>query len=101
VRLFAQRELKAAYAFAEAGGQALHVISGVYGHTPGAPAVFRNQAEIAHLIDNNLDRLVLTAKHLGVRVIKVERAGREGQHVDLCRKPLDRARVLCETEEML
>lgn len=101
MKKFEQRELKAAYAHAAAGGQALHVISGSYAYLrPGTPAVFKNQEQIAHLIDADYDRLYATAKRLGVRVVKVERIGREWQHCDLCRKPLERALAECQTPEL-
>ena len=101
MKLFSQRELLEAYAYAREGGQALHVISGRFGHAPGAPGVFlRNQGEMAHLIDHDIERLLCTAKLLGVRVLKVDRAGRVGQHVDLVGKPLARARDLCATPEL-
>lgn len=101
MKLFQQRELREALAFSAAGGQALHIISGRFGHSPGAPGVFHHQSEIAHLFDRNMVRLILTAKSLGVRVIKVERPGQEGMHVDLCRQPLANARDRCATPEML
>lgn len=101
MKLFQQRELKGAYAYAEMGGQALHVISGTYAYLrPGTPAVFKKQDQIAHLIDNNVERLMATARRLGVRVIKVERPQRTGQHIDLCRKPLERAITECQQEEL-
>lgn len=101
MKVFPQRELRAAYAYAASGGQALHIISGVFAHiVPGAPAVFKNRAEIAHLIDNDYDRLWATARRLGVRVIKVGRIGCEGQHVDLCGKPLEKARAECAQPEL-
>lgn len=98
MKRFEQRDLKAAYAYAKTGGQALHVISGKFAYViPGAPAVFKGQKEIAHLIDNDVERLMATARRLGVRVVKV---GREGQHVDLCRKPLERALAECDAPEL-
>lgn len=99
MRIFHQRELKAALAHATAGGQSLHLVSGVFAHHAGAPGVFRHCPEFAHLFDQDVDRLVLTAKSLGVRVIKVERPGLAGQHIDLCNKPLHKARDLCATPE--
>ena len=101
MKLFQQRELKEAYLYAEAGGQALHVIDGRYAYLRNdTPAVFKNRQQIAHLIDNDYDRLWSTAKRLGVRVIRVERIGRQGQHVDLCAKPLERAVAECQTPEL-
>lgn len=101
MKLFAQKDLKAAYAYAESGGQALHVISGTFAYLrPGTPAVFKGREQIAHLLDNDLDRLWATARRLGVRVVKPERIGRVGQHVDLCGKPFDRALSECQTPEL-
>jgi len=50
----------------------------------------------AHLFDQDKERLIATAKWLGVRVIKVEREGKSLQHIDLCGKPLQRAKVECD-----
>ena len=49
-----------------------------------------------HLIDNDRERLETTARRLGVRVIKVSRPGRNGQHIDLCGRPLERAMEECK-----
>ena len=95
MKRFGEHELKAALAEAKAGGQALHEVGQWATVRPGCPAVFKRGTGIAHLFDQDVDRLVLTAKGLGVRVIKVERAGKEGQHIDLCGKPLDRALDRC------
>ena len=73
MKLFAEREIFAAYEHADAGGQALHVHGMSQGHR-----LFAGYPEIGHLIDNDKDRLVGTAKQLGVRVIKVERLGARG-----------------------
>ena len=80
-----------AYVRAEQGGQALHLFRdpGVY---PGCPGCFKRSREAAHLIDYNIDRLIATARRLGVRVIKIGRKSRRGQHIDLCGKPLEKAR---------
>ncbi len=99
MKLFQEREQREAIAFARAGGQALHLIGTWATARPGCPRCFKTGTGIAHLFDQDLDRLVLTAKSLGVRVIKVERAGHDGMHVDLCRKPLAKARDLCATPE--
>ena len=55
------------------------------------PACFARSETFAHLLDYDHDRLVATARRLGVRVIKVDRQGRRGQHIDLCGRPLERA----------
>jgi hypothetical protein len=55
------------------------------------PSCFKGRATIAHLFDQDLTRLVKTARRLGVRVIRVERSGTPKQHIDLCGKPLELA----------
>lgn len=97
MKQFAQNELRAAYAHAAAGGQALHVCDARQFVTAAAPACFRRAREFAHLIDANRARLEATARKLGVRVVKVERPGRVGQHVDLVGKPLERAKAVATT----
>ena len=91
MKLFDERRLLDAYAYAKEGGQALHLFSdpGLY---PGCPKCFKRSREAAHLIDYNIGRLIATARRLGVRVIKIGRQGRCGQHFDLCGKPLLRAK---------
>lgn len=95
MKLFQERQIRKAYEFAVAGEQALHVFSdpGLY---PRAPAVFKKSKQAAHLFDQNMIRLTVTAKQLGVRVIKVSCEGTKKQHVDLCGKPLKRAIELCD-----
>lgn len=88
MKLFRQRELREAYAYAKKGGQALHVFSGAFAG-PDAPKCFVGQTTIAHLFDQDRRRLHATARNLGVRVIKIEYGDDpERQHVDLCGKPL-------------
>jgi hypothetical protein len=92
MRVFQVRELKDAIAYAAAGGQALH-LHRILGPRP--PACFRRDVEqgkdIAHLFDQDKERLVATVRRLGVRVIKVEREGTSRQHIDLCGVPLQKA----------
>lgn len=90
MKLFQMSEISEAIQHAKEGGQALHLHSLSRGHP-----LFARYPEIAHLLDMNLDRLMKTAKALGVRVIKVERKGTDRQHIDLCGKPLERARKEC------
>lgn len=94
MKIFQQMELHEAYAHAEAGGQALHLMSGRFAHLRAdTPNCFKGRREIAHLFDRDKARLIETAKRFGVRVIKVEREGDPmRQHIDLCGKPLERAR---------
>ena len=91
MKLFEERRLMEAYAHAREGGQALHLFSdpNIY---PGCPSCFKRSRQAAHLFDYNIDRLIKTARRLGVRVIKIGRKGKRGQHIDLCGKPLQRAR---------
>jgi hypothetical protein len=100
VKFFEQRELKAAFLHAEQGGQALHLCRSAQFVGPSAPACFKRSKQFAHLIDHDVDRLMATARRLGVRVVKVERGGRPGQHVDLCGKPLERAITEAKTPEL-
>lgn len=88
MKLFQQRELKEARAHAMEGGQALHV------HTfnQGGHRLFKRYDEIAHLFDQDMERLRKTAWELGVRFVKVEKIGTESQHVDLCGKPFEKAK---------
>jgi hypothetical protein len=88
---FAMGKLREAYAHADAGGQALHLMEHSGGLYPNAPTCFRRTRRFAHLIDNNRERLVATARRLGVRRIVVSRDGKRGQHIDLCGRPLERA----------
>jgi len=91
MKLFEERQLMGAYEYARTGGQALHLFSDP-GIWPGCPKVFKKSREAARLFDYNIGRLIATAKSLGVRVIKIGRKGRCGQHIDLCGKPLQRAK---------
>lgn len=94
-RKFEQNELLAAYDHAAAGGQALHLMSGRFAYIRSdTPSCFKGRAHLAHLFDQDRERLIATARRLGVRVIKVERPGARGQHIDLCGKPLERALAL-------
>lgn len=94
MKLFQEKQLYEAYEFAAAGGQALHFFSdpGTY---LGAPGVFKASRVAAHLFDRDTERLITTARKLGVRVIKIGRKGTPKQHVDLCGRPLQRARMVC------
>lgn len=97
---FSQNELKAAVQFAASGGQALHCHRIL---RRGAPSCFisaiKSGQEIAHLFDQDVDRLVATARELGVRVVVVEKRGTSKQHVDLCGKPLQKALQRIADEE--
>ncbi len=96
---FTSKEILGAYDYAAAGGQALHVVHYSGGIYHNAPACFKGTQSFGHLIDADKDRLIATAKRLGVRRIVVSREGQRGQHVDLCGKPLERALELVDTNE--
>lgn len=100
MKRFETKQILAAYEHAEGGGQALHVMNAqlAIGGRKGVPSCFHKSKLVAHLIDYDRDRLEKTARRLGVRVIKVERAGGRGQHIDLCGGPLQRALQECTGE---
>lgn len=99
MKIFQQQEIRAAYAHAAAGGQALHVFSGAFAYMQArTPNCFKGRRQIAHLFDQDHERLLATVKRLGVRVVKVEHPGTHRQHVDLCGRPLDRAIALANEE---
>lgn len=91
MKLFAQREINEARAFAKDGGQAVHV----HCFTGNGHPLFRRYPQAAHLFDQDRIRLSETARRLGVRVVKIEKPGTASQHIDLCGKPLERAKDLC------
>lgn len=86
MKIFTQREMMEAVLFSMKGGQAIHLHSFNQGHP-----LFKRYPLIAHLFDRDEERLISTARRLGVRVIKVERKGEQAQHIDLCGKPFERA----------
>ncbi len=90
VKMFEERQIFEAYKFAESGGVALHLFRDPGIH-PRAPAVFKKSREAAHLLDQDRERLVDTAKSFGVRKIKVDHIGTKKQHIDLCGRPLRQA----------
>jgi hypothetical protein len=99
MRVFKDRELKEALAWAATGEQALHLHK-IIVNRKKAPQCFVRAVDkgeyIAHLFDQDKQRLEETARDLGVRVILIEREGTPSQHIDLCGKPLREARFLCE-----
>ena len=102
MKIFECGEVKEAYAWAQAGGQALHLHQIVF---PESPRCFRDAVgrgeDIAHLFDQDEARLRKTAKDLGVRVIYVHHRGTPRQHIDLCGKPLTMAKAIATTLEGL
>ncbi len=91
--IFQMREVVAAYTHSKDGGQALHLHTLTAGHP-----LFKRYSEVAHLLDMNKERLIETAKKLGVRTIKVEHEGTIKQHIDLCGKPLERAKLQAQRQ---
>lgn len=91
MKAFASRELNEAKAHAIEGGQALHIHrTGLGGYEQ-----FASYWEIGRLFDQNVARLVTTARALGVHLIEVQKKGTELQHIQLCGRPLKRAKQLC------
>lgn len=94
MRIYKQNEVEEAKAHALAGGQALH-LHRIIGDRSKAPTCFTHAVErgeqIAHLFDQDEERLRRTVKRLGVNRVVVEHAGTPRQHVDLCGKPLQKA----------
>lgn len=97
MKIFQHRELLEAYKYVAEGGQALHLWTKEaikiwkQGAPEHIPSCFQKTKRWAHLMDLDKERLVETAKRLGVKVIKVAQKGRRSQHIDLCGKPLDKA----------
>lgn len=99
MRVFQMRELHEAIVHAEAGGQSIH-LHNVIVNEKKAPLCFRQAVQrgenIAHLFDMDHDRLVETARDLGINVVLVERKGTSSQHIDLCGRPLRLAMEMAE-----
>ena len=90
MKRFEMKQIFEAKEYSKQGGQALHVHNINSGHR-----LFKRYPVIGHLFDADKTRLIATARRLGVRVIKVEREGEEGQHIDLCGKPFEGACQEC------
>lgn len=99
MKRFNHHEVEAAMDHAEDGGQALHVWDPSVGAVGDMPRCFARAMQagkpFGHLLDCDHDRLRATAFGLGVRRVVVRRAGRRGQHVDLCGRPLEKAIGKC------
>lgn len=91
MKVFQQREIREAYAYAAAGGIALHVCSSRGLVSDAAPGCFQRSEQFAHMFDQNYERLIALAKTFGVRVIRPQHCGTYRQHIDLCGKPLEKA----------
>jgi hypothetical protein len=86
LKRFGRRQACEAIAYAQSGGQALHVYPGI--KSMPAPRSFHKSVLWAHLFDQDGSRLRATARKLGVRRIEIHQAETEKQHLDLCGKPL-------------
>lgn len=99
IKVFQALEIDEAIAFAAAGGQAIHLHRIIVSRAK-APRCFVQAVDrgefIAHLFDQDRERLEGTARDCGVRVILVEREGTPYQHIDLCGKPLRLARQMAD-----
>ncbi len=91
--IFETRRIREAKAHAVDGGQALHMMTGQWAQGWPGPRCFQRATEFAHLFDQNRDRLVETARRLGVRRIVVSKSGTPYQHIDLCGRPLTKAKA--------
>jgi hypothetical protein len=99
VKLFSTFEVEEAVAHAADGGQSLHLHQIIVDRAkaPGCFVSAVNRGEpIAHLFYLDRDRLIATAKRLGVKVIFVDRDRTASQHIDLCAGPLRKAYTLLE-----
>ena len=94
MKIFQYKEIKQAIQYSKDGGQSLH-LHRVIANKKKAPTCFvksiNNGQYIAHLFDQNKERLIATVKELGVNKILIEREDTDKQHVDLCGKPLEKA----------
>lgn len=96
---FQEKEICEALEFVTAGGQALHIFKPTRASAnKRIPLPFRRTKVWAHLLDLNKQRLVETARKLGVKIIVIDCKGGRGQHVDLCGRPLERAIKECQGE---
>lgn len=100
MKVFQERELRQAIEYAMTGEVAIHLHSIVFRHSPQCfiAAVGRGE-QICHLFDQDKERLIATAKRLGVKVIKLEREGEPRQHIDLCGAPL--RKLLAEAKALV
>lgn len=92
MKYFTRDQVDEALAFANQGGQALHV----YPRLPmAAPGCFKRSDMWGHLYDYDKTRLVATARLLGVYKIVIHHEDTREQHIDLCGSPLTRAINSC------
>jgi hypothetical protein len=58
MKQFQQRQIREAMAHAQAGEQALHLMAGSFAYLRAdTPGCFKNRRELAHLFDQNRERL--------------------------------------------
>jgi hypothetical protein len=97
--IFQAKDVAEAKAHAMAGGQALHVHR-IIADRSKAPMCFVRAIDrgedLAHLFDQDIDRLTKTVRSLGVKAVFVEYPKSDRQHVDLCGGPLRKAKAMCE-----
>lgn len=102
MKAFKMMDVEEAIAHSMEGWQALHLHQIIVDRKK-APRCFVSAVDrgedIAHLFDQNLKRLIRTAKSLGVNVIVVERKGTPRQHIDLCGGPLRKAVAMCRKKQ--
>ncbi len=102
MRVYSTFEVREATAYADGGGQALH-LHRIIPDRRTAPRCFVREVDqgqpIAHLFDNDRERLIATARSLGVKVIHIDRDGERGQHIDLCSGPLRKACKLLDADQ--
>ncbi len=91
MKLFGQLEYREAMNVADKGGEALHVFvrektTIKVDEKTGKKRSYTQEVELAHLYDNVIDRLRVTALALGIEDPDVKREGLRGQHVLLTKK---------------
>lgn len=89
LRMFEERQIKDAWTWAAKGNQALHRMRAK--PWPHIPKCFRDAKWWGHLFDTNTERLIRTAKELGVKRVRIHQKGTPKQHVDLYGRPLEHA----------
>lgn len=103
MRVYSVFQVDEAVAYALAGGQALHLHQ-IIPDRDAAPRCFVNAVDrgefIAHLFDQDTVRLLATARRCGVRVLHIDRAGGDGQHIDLCSGPLRKVYTLLDPDQV-
>lgn len=89
IKLFRSHDILKVSNHLQAGGIALHVWRGKCHHA--TPICFMAGELWGHLMDLDMERLMATARRLGVQNIHVSKKGKRDQHIDLCKGPLHRA----------